>query len=382
MRMINRSAILEYIRLNSPTSRTAIAQQLNLSMPTVMRIINDLFEENLLLESGTSTEGMGRNRSLISYNKDSYTVLGIDLGGTKLYGAISNIGGQIIHSTSIDHHNTTEEESLDLVIEMVSELLTHAPQGQPVRGIAVGAPGVTDNRAGTIEWAPSLNWRDFPLKQRLEDHFGLPVCVDNDVNLAVLGEHWFGTGQNVNNMALISIGTGVGAALIINGALYRGFTKASGEVGYLVPSISDLGKSYPGFGALEQVISGTAIGERATKQKPGHPRDVPIKSEDVFIAARAGEPWAKEIIDETVDYLALAIANINALLDLELIVLSGGVARQSDMLIEGVLERIEGVIPRIPRIEESVLGRNATALGAIVMVVHATDNYFVVRQLS
>lgn len=382
MRLINRSAILEYIRLNSPTSRTAIARKLDLSMPTVMRIVDDLFAENLLVKAGQSEQGMGRRRSLISYNKNAYTVIGIDLGGTKLYGALSNIGGEIIHEVTLKHHETTGEESLQLVIDMIDELLGYAPDKQSIRGIAVGAPGVTKNKEGVVEWAPSLNWRDFPLHQRLEAHFKLPTFVDNDVNLAVLGEHWFGSGRNVQNMILISIGTGVGAGLIIDGSLYRGFSKASGEVGYIVPDIHAMGKHYDKFGALEDIISGTAIGQRAAAVKKTPGKSDLISAEVVFDAARQGELWADKIIQDTISHLALGIANINTLLDLELIVLSGGVAQQSDILIEGIYDRIDGVIPRMPRIEVSKLGRRATVMGAIVLVVHATDNYYVVRKLS
>ena len=382
MRLINRSAILEFIRLNSPTSRTAIAKQLDVSMPTVMRVVDDLFAEGLLAEAGQSQQGMGRRRSLIEYNRDAYSVIGIDLGGTKLYGALSNIGGELLHEVTLRHHGTTGEESLDLVVGMIETLLEEVPAGQDVRGIAVGAPGITKNRVGVVEWAPSLNWREFPLQERLREQFPLPVFVDNDVNLAVLGEHWFGAGKDVQNMVLISMGTGVGAGFVLEGALYRGHSKASGEVGYIVPNVDALGQPYEAFGALESIISGTGIGERAAQRLGLVGEAQPPPAEDVFAAARAGEQWAKDVVAETIDYLALGIANINTLLDLELVVLSGGVAQQADLLIAGVYERIDGVIPRSPRIVASKLGRSATVMGAIVLVVHATDNYYVVRKLS
>jgi glucokinase len=382
MRLVNRSAILEFIRLHSPTSRTAIAKELGVSMPTVKRIVDDLFQQKLLVNAGRTERGMGRRRHLLSYNKDACSVIGIDLGGTKFYGALANIGGEIVHEVSLEHHDTTGERSLELVASMIGELLEHAQDGQPMRGIAVGAPGITRNQEGVVEWAPSLDWRDFPLKQRLEGQFHLPTFVDNDVNLAVLGEHWFGSGRDAQNMMLISIGTGVGAGLIIDGALYRGHSKASGEVGYIVPDIHALTKSYEGFGALESIISGTGISERAAERQDGWRRAATFRAEDVFDAARGGESWAQEVVEETIDYLALGIANINTLLDLELIVLSGGVARQSDLLIDGIQARIKGVIPRIPQIRVSQLGRRATVMGAIVLVVHATDNYYVVRTLS
>lgn len=382
MRLINRSAILEFIRLNSPASRTAIAKQLDVSMPTVMRIVDGLFEEGLLVKAGQVQKGRGRKRDLIAYNREAYSVIGIDLGGTKLYGALANIGGDLIHEITLQHHETVGEESFALVVGMIEGLLEQIPKGQATRGIAVGAPGITKNSAGVVEWAPSLNWRDFPLQERLREHFHLPVFVDNDVNLAVLGEHWFGAGRDVQNMALISIGTGVGAGLILEGSLYRGYSKASGEVGYIVPDVHALGKSYDAFGALESIISGSGIGERAAQRLQISTGEEKPTSEDVFKAARAGDAWAEGIVQETIDYLALGIANINTLLDLELVVLSGGVAQQADLLIDGVYQRIEGVIPRTPKIVASTLGRSATVMGAIVLVVHATDNYYVVRKLS
>jgi glucokinase len=273
-------------------------------------------------------------------------------------------------------------DSLELVINMIDELLDHSEADSPVRGIAIGAPGITEKDKGVVEWAPSLNWRDFPLQERIRERFQLPTFVENDVNLAVLGEHWFGSGRDVQNMILISMGTGVGAGLIINGALYRGCSNASGEVGYMAPDIHALCQRYETFGALESIISGTGISRRATEwlETSGEAGD--LSAEDVFTSAAAGESWAEEIVEQTIDYLALAIANINALLDLDLVVLAGGVARQSEILIDGICERIDGVVPRVPTIVASKLGRSATVMGAIVLVVHATDDYYVVRTLS
>ena len=385
MRMINRSAILEFIRVNTPTSRTAISRELEVSMPTAMRVIDGLLDENLVYSVGKEEKGMGRRRDLLAYNKDAFSVIGIDLGGTKLYGALANIGGEIIHEIVMPHHDSTGEQSFDLVVSMIEDLLSHARDDQPVRGISVGAPGVTLPLEGSVEWAPSLNWRNFPLKGRLEERFPLPVFIDNDVNLAVLGENWFGVGANVKNMILISIGTGVGSGLILDGALYRGYSRASGEVGYMVPRTGALGREYSGFGALESIISGSGIADRARdelRRTNGQSEFDNLTAQDVFAAARDDKPWAVSVVNETLDYLSLAIANINTLLDLELIVLSGGVATQSDILLDGIYKRIEGVIPRIPRIEASNLGRRATVMGAIVMVIHATDNYYVVRKLS
>ena len=233
MRDINRSAILETIRRESPISRSTIARRLDVSLPTVMRIVNQLAEEGLVHSHGDSEWSGGRRRALLEFNGDGFVVLGVDLGGTKMYGAISNLCGEIIDELDIGRHGTTGEDSYDRLVTLIDTLLASPKlEGRKVRGIGVGAPGITRHKEGIVKWAYTLNWQDFPLKARLSERYGLPIIVDNDVNLAALGELWFGAGQNTQNMILVAIGTGIGAGIIINRALYRGSRESSGEIGH------------------------------------------------------------------------------------------------------------------------------------------------------
>jgi glucokinase len=386
MRRINRSCVLEIIRLQGPISRTAISQQLDVSLPTVMRIVDDLLQDELIQCDPETQWSGGRRRSLISFNADSHVVLGIDLGGTKMFGAMSSLAGEVIDEIHIPHHGTSGDDSYDQLLAMVRTLLA-SPKlgGRPVRGIGVGAPGVTRHEEGVIAWAPSLQWREYPLRAKLEQATGIPVSVDNDVNLAVLGELWFGAGRNVKNLALITVGTGIGSGIVINGVLYRGTHEASGEIGYFLPGRPFLGKRYQGFGALEQLASGNGIAERARLALRGKRTEAELAAltaEEVFQAARESHAWAIGVIDETVDYLAMAVANVQALLDPELIVLGGGVARSADLLIQPILRRLEGGLPYPPALVPSALGSQAAVMGAIVHVLHNTDDFFVVQKLS
>lgn len=385
MRRVNRSVILELIRQNTPVARSEISRALGLSMPTVMRIVDELIHEGLVSETGETASSSGRPRQLLKFNKDGYAVIGVDLGGSKMYGALANIGGDIIGEVDRIRHASNGQDCYDQVVEMIQSLVDiPLKDHQQILGIAVGAPGVTHFKSGIIEWAPSLNWRDFPLKSRLEERFHLPVLVENDVNLAALGEQWFGAGKGVNNIVLITLGTGVGAGLIIDGMLYRGHTEAAGEVGYLIPDIHFLNKRYERFGALESVASGTAVAERAQALLNGEKNNTPpetLTTADVFGAAREGKEWACQIVAETIDYLSLAIANIATLLDPEVIILGGGLANSADQLIPPILERIEGVIQRQPHLEVSRLGSQATAMGAITLTIHATKDYYMVRRV-
>jgi glucokinase len=386
MRDINRSAILEIIRREGPISRTTIAENLDVSLPTVMRIVDSLVEEGFVrLHGGTEWSG-GRRRPLLEFNADGYVVLGVDMGGTKMYGAISNLGGDVVDEVNIARHGTSGEESFDCLVALIDTLLASPKlEGRRVRGIGVGAPGITLHKEGIVKWAYTLSWENFPLKARLAERYSLPITVDNDVNLAALGELWFGAGQNAQNIVLVAIGTGIGAGIIIDGALYRGSHEASGEIGHMVPGPQFLGKNYQDFGALESVASGTGIAGRARSALKSQGNGVALDTllaEDVFDAARQGQEWAWTIINESADYLAIAIANLAVSFDPELIVLGGGVSRSADMLVEPILRRITGVIPTLPKLVVSNLGLRGAVMGAITNVLHNTSNFYVVRKLS
>src|SRR5512137_1751636 len=169
MRSINRSAVLEIIRRESPISRTTIAERLQLSLATVMRIVDGLVEDGFVRAQGGSEWSGGRRRPLLEFNANGFVVLGADLGGTRLYGALSNLGGTILDEIYLDRTDTNGEESFDHLTLLVDRLLgSPRLEGRRVRGLGVGVPGVTLHREGIVKWAYNFSWRDFPLKDRLE----------------------------------------------------------------------------------------------------------------------------------------------------------------------------------------------------------------------
>jgi len=386
MRRINRSVILDFIRHNSPIARSAIARQLGLSLPTVMRVVEDLMEEDLVRLQGTreSTGGRGRPRPLIEFNADAYAIVGVDLGGTKMFGTIADLGGRVQHEVYMPHDEDGPTDPMERLVQLIHRLMdAPRPEGQRVRGIGVGAPGLTITPDGIVSWAPSLQWRDFPLQDALSERFDVPVFVENDVNLAALGEWGFGAGRGARSLVAIAIGTGIGAGILIDGALYRGHKQAAGEIGYLLPDLAHLGQRFDGFGALESVASGTGIAERARQIAPAEiAAQEKLTAENVFSAARSGADWAQQVINETVDYLSLAVANVHSLLDPEVIVLGGGVAQSADLLIQPILERLHGATLTTPRVVASELGRRAAVMGAIMLVLNGTTDRLRVRQWS
>lgn len=386
MRAINRSAVLEIIRRESPIARTTIAERLEISLPTVMRIVDELIADGIVRAQGESEWSGWRRRTLVEFNADSQVILGVDLGGMKIYGALSTLGGNILDELSIPRQGQEDETSFQSLTSLIDRLLA-SPKlaGRPVRGIGVGVPGVTLHQQGIVKWANSLNWRDFPLKERLAERYPLPITVDNDVNLAALGELWFGAGQNCQNMVMITIGWGIGAGIILDGALYRGTREASGEIGDMLPGREFLGKNYTAFGALESVASDKGISEQARellKERKTQQALDELTAEDVFDAARLGQKWAVHLVEKAVDYLAIMVANLSVAFDPDIIVIGGSISRSADLLIDPILNRLKGAIPNLPRLESSSLGMRAGVMGAITHVLHNTADFYVVHKLS
>lgn len=389
MRQVNMSAVLEIMRKHSPISRTEIAEQLNVSLPTVMRIIDTLIEEDLVRPAGGVRTSGGRPRTLLEFNVSAHAIIGIDLRGSHMYGALVNIGGQVLDELYMDRSGATGEVAFEKLCQLIEHLRKSSKLGHAtVRGIGVGAPGVTLHREGIITWAPGLEWWDYPLREKLLNRFNLPIIVDNDVNLATLGEHWFGVARNSRNMVLIALGMGVGAGIIIDGVLYRGHRETSGEVGYLPPDRSFLGRSYEGFGALESQASSSVIVERARRLLADRLSAEELESlslDTVLTAYAERQGWASVIIEDAADYLALALAAVSALLDPEVIVLGGDISEsggRANLLIEQIQKRIVGVIPSVPRIVASDLGARAAVMGVITSTLHQILDYYVVRRIS
>ncbi len=373
LRRLNRSSVLDLLRQNSPISPTEIATRLNLSLPTIMRILEELAHHGLVLRLDEQQYSGGRPRSLVAFDGTAHAVIGLDLGGTKMYGTVADLCGTIQAELYRPSVPSNPEENLNLTIDLIDELLQiPRREGQKVLGIGVGAPGVTLFEEGIVTWAPSLGWRNLALRDILRERFGLTVVVENDVNLAALGEYGFGVARGASSLVCLAVGTGIGSGIVLERKIYRGFHQSAGEVGYLLPGREALGKRYEHFGALESLASGTGVVQRATELIGLHnlPVDVnTLTAEKVFDWARNGEEWAQAIVDETVDYLALIIAAISVVLDPEVIVLGGGVSRSADILVEPILNRLQGCLPAPVRLVVSDLGYRAAVMGAIMLVL-------------
>ena len=376
IRKINQSAILDLIRTQGPISRTEIAQRLNTSLPTVIRNLEGLFALGLVREHGTFEINGGRPRALIAFNGQSHVVVGLDLGGTRMYGTVADLEGNIFKEVSIPWVRRSTEESFQQVCLILEDLLQAArDSGLHLLGVAIGVPGIVNLEDDCVQWAPSLHMHNFPLQSRLAARFtDLFILVENDVNLAALGEYGYGTNSGADSLVCITVGTGIGAGIVLDRKIYRGFHHAAGEIGYLPPDTLELGHPYQDFGALESQASHTAMVARGIEElkAAGDPRsNQSLTAEEIFAAARAGETWARRVVEHAVDNLSLAIGAVATLIDPEVIVLGGGISLHSDLFIDPILDRLKGVVPIQPTLVASTLGYRATALGGILKVLDA-----------
>jgi glucokinase len=370
--------VLKYLYRYDAVSISQLIADLGIEISSLKPALHTLSKNGFIQWDRKSGIPIEASRVVLEENKIYF--IGVDLGGTKIYGGISNLAGKILFDIEVRHGGKSGEACYEMLVDVLNSLLEQANQkGYRIRGIGVQVPGRVQLEIGFVLRAPAVKWESFPLKERLVAKFGLPVFVDNDLKQSALGEAWFGAGKSSSNVVLVAIGTGIAASVVVNDELQRGAHLRHGEVGWMVPSREYLGRHYIGFGAFEVEASGPGIARRARELLAGKWSEeelVSLTSEGVFDAARHGESWAKQVVSDTVEYLAILMANIMAFYDPDIIILSGGVSRAHDLLIDPILNLVEGCVLVQPNIVLSSLGYQAGVLGAIVnLLLHCPEIY-------
>jgi glucokinase len=313
--------------------------------------------------------------------EDTGYVAGVDIGGTNLRLALADMSGAVKAKWSATTVGVRGAEAVVALIGNGVEHLLHqvsAPHG-PLKGIAAGAPGVTDVDAGiVIATSYLMGWRDVPLRAMLEDALNVPAAVDNDVNLAAVGEGWAGAAKGARDFVFIAIGTGVGAGIVLNGKPFRGASWAAGEIGYmLVPGTPDMFWNHGEPGALESVIGGEGI--KTQWQNLWQPESTPLPRElaatEIFDHAQAGDLLAQTILQQTARMLSHAVYNMNLVLNCPLFVLGGGVGIHPG-LCGSTQQMLEHRNMRgRPHLICSTLGADAQLMGALRLALDTAVSY-------
>jgi glucokinase len=277
-------------------------------------------------------------------------IFGVDLGGTNIVaGAMTEDGSEIHGVRSIPTNSTVGDEGVaGRMVALVEEVLaeTESVTGATRKdfvGVGVGAPGPLDREHGIVLIAPNLGWKDFPLRQRMLDRLSLLTSLDNDANCATFGEWWQGAARGARNVVGLTIGTGIGGGLILNGALYHGSSHMAGEVGHTTIDMNGRYCKCGNYGCLEAYASGPAIATRAREVlvREGMKsaiRDMvggrleEITAQTVYEAAKSGDQLASEIVRDTGRYLGAGIANLLNIFNPDRVVIAGGVTAAGDAL--------------------------------------------------
>jgi predicted NBD/HSP70 family sugar kinase len=374
LKELNALIVLDLLRGRRAVSRADVARETGISAPTVSKIVERLIEARLVLEEGTGASTGGKRPTLLRFNARFGHVLGVDLGGTHLRVAVARLDGTILDRTleEIDPAGG-QDMILRRIVEVGQRALAAHGAGRPL-AVALATPGIVDVDRGVVVGARNLRgWKEVPVRRVLADGFGAPVTVDNDVNLAAVGERWHGAGQGHENIVFVSIGTGIGAGIIIDGQVHRGAHYAAGEVNSLPTGLrNDDGTAI----GLEDVASGPAIVRRAQSRGVALPRDR-VSADAVFERARSGDEAAAQVIDEAVDALARGIAALIVSVDPCVVVIGGGVSRQGDALLEPLRARLATMVrPRV-RLQRSELGVDAQLHGAVFAALRLADESLV-----
>ena len=310
--------------------------------------------------------------------------IGIDFGGTKILIGIINQDGEIIKSIKrIVPRRKKIDDIIELTFATIKELLADSKTSlNNISGIGVAAPGIVDADKGVLIYAPNWNIRNLPLKKILKDEFSMPVKVYNDVNAAAFGELHFGHGKKENSFFWITISTGIGGALCIDGEILLGNRGLAGEIGHMI--IEDDGPACKcgRKGCLESLASGTAIADIAKKSiKNGavfrkiDPKINPaeITAETVIKAAHAGDKEAVSLLEEAGRNISKALSYVINLADVDLMVIGGGVMENNGLLLKFIDKNMKKYVyeydQRNVRLAKPKLGYNSSLVGAAALIL-------------
>jgi glucokinase len=276
--------------------------------------------------------------------------VGIDIGGTKIAGGVVDAEGRIVEKLRVDTP-VDAEALLDAVVDMAA----HLRRSHRVVGIGVAAAGFIDRARRSVIYAPNIDWRNEPLRARLEARLGAPVTIENDANAAGWGEFRFGAGRGVSDMVMLTMGTGVGGAVVAEGSLYRGGNGIAGELGHMRFIRGGLPCGCGQSGCLEQYASGRALQREAhaIADEPGigaglaaiRDEKGTIEGPAISRLVLAGDPGAVEALRRVATALGEACGGFQAVIDPELFVIGGGVAQLGDDLLAPVRLAYETSLP-------------------------------------
>lgn len=378
--------VLESVRLGRASTRHELIRQAGLSRNIVTRRVKELIRLGLLTEDGAAPSTGGRAPRHLRFAGEVGRVLAVDVGATSLAVAVTDLCGQVLAMTETAHDvDRAPTRTLDAIDELAQPLLSGtAGGGRELLSVGVGVPGPVAFPEGILVAPPLMpQWDGYPLRKEMERRYGVPVWIDNDVNIMALGELRAGSLRTARFGLVIKVGTGIGAGITTNGVIHRGAEGCAGDVGHVhVPDAQPIPCRCGGVGCLEAVAGGRAIAQRAMDSVRAG--DSPmlaerlaatgtLSSEDVGWAAQRGEVASMQILQDASRLVGEMLATVVSTLNPDIIVLGGGVARVGDLFVAGIRREVYRLAPPLATrslvIDQSALGEQSAILGAAYLAI-------------
>ena len=377
----NRRLVLKTLYQGKATTRADIARATSLTRSTVSQVVADLMDEGLVAEAGLGPSAGGKPPRLLTIVDDARYAIGIDVTGYEVKGSLYDLRGNPLQRQSLPIPQNDGDAALDSVYNVIEQLLRLADR--PLLGIGLGVPGLLDAQRGTVHQAVNLRWRELHLGDLLRERTHLPIYLANDSQAAALAQYTFGDQDGVRNLAVLLIGRGISAGLILDGQIYYGgaYTGAS-EIGHV--RVVEGGElcACGNHGCLETVASQDAIIRWAQTLYLNRPDsqlhrlapDVTAVDMDVVLRARrAGCEEVAQIEARVAEYLSISVAHLVAVLNIPLIVLTGSVSRFGNSLVAsiqaGLEQRSLPSLAQRTKVELGALGEDMVMLGAAALLL-------------
>ena len=358
-------------------SRAAIARATRLTRPTISTAVGKLLDEGLVAELGQVTNGRGKPATLIEVVDNSCCVIGIDISNREFQGEIFDVRGRPIISQSrfvnYDDPASIFPALLDLIDDLIQEVQV---LGIPLLGIGIGSPGLLNVKDGSIQFAVNLGWHNFPLRQKIEARYQVPVYVFNDSQAAALGQFTFDNPDGAQNLIVLKVGRGISAGIILDGKIYSGSHFGASEIGHL--QIVEDGElcQCGNRGCLETVASSLAIVRQVSQLQqqglPNQPNE--LTTEDVLAAFERGNKEIEAIIVRAGKYIGIAVASLVGILNISDIVIAGSLSRFGSTLLNAIQDEMEkrvlGNLVAQTNLKLSNLGQDIVMKGAASVILH------------
>ena len=381
----NRRNVLDCLIHKGPINMAAIAKEVGLTLPSVMKIMDGFIANGLVESAGKGPSNGGKPPELMRIIPHAYLGIGVDIGRSDIKLLLGDISGNVVHRISEATGDQVEPERLiPRICALINRLVKEAKaDSSRVLGVGIGMPGLIDKGTGHVLFSPDFAWTDVPMYDMLIKQTKYLVHVEN-ANMAMgRGELFFGAGRGYRDLLIVNLGHGIGGAIVRNGEVCEGAHGISGEVGHMTLAKDGPRCQCGNRGCLEALASGDAIARQAREgmcsglsskllaMSEGKPANVTAKM--VFAAAALGDSLCEELVAESADYIGMGLASCLNVLDLEGIVLCGGLTKNGPEFLEKIRQALQRYQIRHARREVKLLKGelkdDATTLGLVNRII-------------